>query len=136
MAERNEGRWSYWRKVLDDHRSSGMSIAEFCRQRELNQASFYDWRKKLASIETEKVSVTVDSGNVVSASRSTAAPVPSPLFVSLPVAGSDSRSSLASRASFEVELPNGIRVRVPSPFDASELTSLLQAVTRVAIDHA
>ena len=136
MRRRNEARWAYWRQVLDDHWSSGLSIAEFCRQRQLNQASFYDWRKKLASIETEKTSVAVDSGNVVSTSRSTAGPVSSSLFVSLPVADTESRSSPASRASFELELPNGIRVRVPAPFDVSELTSLLQTVTRFEIDHA
>ncbi len=137
MRRRNEARWVYWRKLLEEHRSSGLSIAEFCRQRQLNQASFYDWRKKLASIETEEVSSTVESESVVSVSKSsTAVPVSSPLFVSLPVADSESRSSLTSRASFEVELPNGIRVRVPSQFDVSELTSLLQTVTRFAIDHA
>lgn len=135
MRRRNAARWAYWRQVLADHRSSGLSIAEFCRQRQLNQASFYDWRKKLASIDTDEVSAAVDR-NVDSASRSIAAPVSSPLFVSLPIADSESRPSPASRSSFEVELPNGINIRVPSQFNASELTTLLQAITGIAIDHA
>jgi len=37
-----------WRDVIRRQRDSGLSIAQFCRQEGLAQASFDNWRKKLA----------------------------------------------------------------------------------------
>jgi len=43
------GRANVWREVIRRQQSSGLSIAKFCRQEGLAQASFYNWRKKLAA---------------------------------------------------------------------------------------
>ena len=140
MAGRNDSRWRYWKQVVGDQRSSGISIAEFCRQRKLNQASFYGWRKKLESMELEADSLTRDSRLANSAGAavkdSESAPMSSPLFVPVSVAKSQACSPVSNRADFEVRLPNGIDILVPSQFDASELASLLQTVTRIETDHA
>jgi len=40
-----------WRRVLDEHAVSGVSVSEFCRRGELNPSSFYRWRKKLGKAE-------------------------------------------------------------------------------------
>ena len=39
-----------WRELITEQSSSDLSIAEFCRQHGVSQASFYQWRKRL---ETE-----------------------------------------------------------------------------------
>lgn len=39
----------FWRFVLSEHSRSGRSVREFCRQEDVSEASFYQWRKKLAS---------------------------------------------------------------------------------------
>lgn len=112
---RNEERWEYWRRVLEEHRSSGESIAAFCRARKLSQASFYGWRHKIASSPT-------DDGSS-SSSR--------PLFVSVPLP-----DSVPPSGQFEVQLPNGIRVSVPPQFDMAVLASLLQTATGIENEHA
>jgi hypothetical protein len=40
-------RADYWREVIREQEASGLSIAGFCRQRGVGQASFYNWRAKL-----------------------------------------------------------------------------------------
>jgi len=50
MSLRNPGqRARVWRDVIRRQKISGLSIAHFCRQEGLAQASFYNWRKKLAA---------------------------------------------------------------------------------------
>ena len=112
---RNEERWQYWRRVLEEHGTSGLSIAAFCRERKMSQASFYGWRHKIESSPTES-----RSG---SSSR--------PLFVSVPLPDSGPPGG-----HFEVQLPNGIRVSVPPQFDGAVLASLLQAATGIENEHA
>ena len=119
---RNEERWHYWRRILEEHRSSGLSIAAFCRERKLSQASFYSWRHKIAS--PPAVNPATDSGSgSPSSSR--------PLFVSVPIS-----DSVPPVGHFDVQLPNGIRVSVPPQFDSSTLASLLQTATRIENEHA
>ena len=38
-----------WRELLESHLASELSVAEFCRREELSEASFYQWRKRLAA---------------------------------------------------------------------------------------
>jgi len=119
---RNEERWHYWRRILEEHRSSGLSIAAFCRERKLSQASFYSWRHKIASTPTEN-RVADGGSDAPSSSR--------PLFVSVPLP-----DAVPSVGHFEVQLPNGIRVSVPPQFDGATLTRLLQTATRIENEHA
>jgi hypothetical protein len=39
---------SRWRERVDGWRQSKVSVAEYCRQEQLSQASFFAWRKRLA----------------------------------------------------------------------------------------
>lgn len=36
-----------WRRVIAEQAGSGMSIAAYCRQRRVPEASFFAWRRKL-----------------------------------------------------------------------------------------
>lgn len=38
---------SRWRGLIQRWRRSSLSVAEFCRQQDLAQASFFQWRKRL-----------------------------------------------------------------------------------------
>ena len=40
-----------WRTIFATRRSSGLSVAEFCRSRSLNTSSFYRWRKILDDLD-------------------------------------------------------------------------------------
>ena len=46
-------RVEYWSQVLSEHSSSGQSVAEFCRQHQMSEASFYHWRKRLKGEASE-----------------------------------------------------------------------------------
>ena len=119
MAGRREERWQHWRGVISEYQSSSMTVAEFCRQRKVSEASFYAWRRKMSA-----ASSSADDA-------SPSPPTSTPLFVSLPLADSG-----AEAGHFEVRLPNGICVGVPPKFELSVLASLLQAVTAIESGHA
>jgi transposase-like protein len=36
-----------WRRIVQEHQSSGLSAAAFCRQRSISQPSFYAWKRRL-----------------------------------------------------------------------------------------
>jgi len=40
-----------WREAIADHQRSGESVRGFCRNRRLNESSFYYWRKSIRSRE-------------------------------------------------------------------------------------
>ena len=37
-----------WQVLVDQHRESGLSAMEFCKQQQLGYASFCNWRKRLS----------------------------------------------------------------------------------------
>jgi len=46
MANRNKSQESYWRGILKQQTSSGLSIAAFCHQNSITQTSYYAWQRK------------------------------------------------------------------------------------------
>jgi hypothetical protein len=38
----------YWRNLLAECKSSGLSIQDFCKQKGIVQSSFYNWKKRLS----------------------------------------------------------------------------------------
>ena len=47
MPRRKREREAYWRNVLTRQSKSGLSVATFCRQESIAQASFYSWRRTI-----------------------------------------------------------------------------------------
>ena len=41
-----------WRERIERHRASGLAIKRFCEQESVSSASFFAWRKRLASEPT------------------------------------------------------------------------------------
>ena len=37
-----------WQALINQHRNSGLSIEQFCRQHKLARSCFYKWRKRLS----------------------------------------------------------------------------------------
>lgn len=48
MSPGNAAQRERWRDVIRRQKDGGLSIAQFCRNEGIAQASFYHWRKKLA----------------------------------------------------------------------------------------
>lgn len=43
----------FWRRIMRQWRSSGLTIRDFCDQHQLNEPSFYYWRRTLAQRDAE-----------------------------------------------------------------------------------
>ena len=91
-----------WRGLLRQQAESGLSVAEFCRRRDVSEASFYQWRKRLRvePLTAEALSRPASAG----------------AFLPLSVVGT---------AGVEVELPCGAMVRIP----AGDQRTLEQVIT-------
>lgn len=47
-----------WRTVLKRFEASGLSVRSFCEREDLGQASFYQWRTRLAARPSREASAT------------------------------------------------------------------------------
>ena len=45
---RDSKKEAFWRRTLDQHRDSGLSVRAWCRKQGLKEAAFYWWRRQLA----------------------------------------------------------------------------------------
>jgi hypothetical protein len=90
----------FWRDLIDRWRASGQTVAAFCAAHRVSQATFYSWRKRLAT-----------PGPYTTAIVPTFAPV---RVVPDPTA--------------EVVLPGGLIVRVPVSADAAAVARLVTAL--------
>ena len=90
-----------WRAIFATRRSSGLSVAAFCRSRSLNMSSYYRWRKILD-----------DLGH---------APEPRPAQSFVPV-------RVVPDTIVELILPTGVQLRVPLAADAGQVARLVHAL--------
>ena len=51
--ERRSSKERFWRRMLRQWGSSGLSIRDFCAQRQISEASFYAWRRTIAERDAE-----------------------------------------------------------------------------------
>ena len=105
-----------WRKRWERFSGSSMTVAEFCRREGVSPATFYFWRRRLmqedASAERRaRTSPTRPGAAAWPGSRRGA-------FVEVGV---------ASLAVVELQLPNGVQIRVPADREAA-----LRAAIRAA----
>jgi len=110
-----------WRKRWERFEASSVTVAEFCRREGVSTAAFYQWRKRLRR-------------QSASAEKRTAASLPA-------TRGSGARPqgrsggfvelAVSSLAVVELDLPNGVRVRVPADREAA-LGAAIRAAGEVA----
>jgi transposase-like protein len=97
-----------WRKVVQRQNESGLSVAEFCRRKQIAPASFYQWRKRFQ----------LDAD----------APSADPLFTPVQVLG----AAGPNLAPVEIEFPCGVLLRLPS----GDTESLKQAIAALTAAHS
>jgi hypothetical protein len=107
---------AYWREHIRKQADSGLTIAEFCGRDGLSTASFHAWNRRLR---------LSDLAN----DRSTKTRPPAFLPVTLRIPDDSSTHSFA----IEADLPNGIRLRIPTA-DARLACQLVRAVVRARTD--
>jgi hypothetical protein len=94
----------FWRQMLKRWHASGLTVQTFCRQCQLSQASFYAWRRTLATRDAETVH-----------------------FAQVQVLADESSPSISPLplAPLELVLGNQRVLRIGTSFDAATLRRLL-----------
>ena len=92
-----------WRERCVRFSRASMTVAEFCRREEVSPAAFYRWRRRLA-----KRAEPSEKGTAEAAAA----------FVEL---------GWGAAAVVELELPNGVRVRVPAEREAAVAAAIRAA---------
>ena len=111
-----------WRERFARQAASGASVAEFCREEEVSEASYYGWRKRLAREVGAKRRGRSDARG--STDPRMRREEPEVHFIQLPL------STLPRPAAVEITLTNGALIRVPC--DGGEL---LERVLRMVFCH-
>lgn len=102
------GRHVVWRQRLERFAGWTGTVAEFCRREGVAQPTFYQWRKRL-QLAGEPATVDATKG-LAGARVAEEATRGRARFVEL---------SVAAAAAVEIELPNGVVVRVPADREAT-----------------
>jgi transposase len=90
----------FWRNLIDRWRASGQTVAAFCAAHRVSQATFYTWRKRLATSGPDTTT-------------------PAPTFAPVRVIPDPTA---------EVVLPTGLVIRVPVSADPAAVARLVAAL--------
>jgi transposase-like protein len=104
---RDSGKERAWRRWIDEQRLGGESVRAFCRGRDLNESSFYYWRREIALRDGETVGT-----------RKTMATLAPVVMI----------EELAGVAAIEIVLRDATTVRVPSGATREQLSVVLDAL--------
>ena len=97
-----------WRRIIEQQRNSGLSVARFCRAQGLADSSLFAWKRRLA--------------------REAAA---APAFIALTSAARDERlASDLSDGAIELHLGGGRHILLRPGFDGATLAAALLACPR------
>lgn len=115
-------RGGFWRGHITRCESLGVSIAAYCRERELCAASYHWWKRTLKKRDAR---VAAASGGMSPMPAVTNAPLP---FAEVTVVGPGAAPAGEENAAIEVTLAGGRRVGVRPGFDAATLAQVLRVV--------
>ena len=102
--KRSSNKERFWRRMVRQFRSSGLSVRVFCEEQGLSEPSFYGWRRTLAARDDAAV-------------RFVPVQVTPDLKPTTPADG--------SAGAVELVLDTGRRLRIGPGFDAATLTRRL-----------
>jgi len=108
---RDESKEVFWRKTLEQHRQSGLSIHEFCRREKLREPSFYSWRRELARRDAAHGASTPGRRKTV--------------FLPVRLATEAQPAPPNPSGRIEIELPGRRRVHVAPPINRQALADVL-----------
>ena len=104
-----------WQQHLDRQQASGLPARQYCLKHQISQAGFYYWKRVLRQRQQEQLSSLTPG-----ADQQTPACVP----VTLADLHASPQHTPADR--LEIELPGGVRLKVPGGFDEGTLRLVLE----------
>ena len=63
-----EERYAHWREVIGKQNTSGLSIAEYCRNQQIRSNDFYSWRRRIKKRQAVRQGFLELSPSVISSS--------------------------------------------------------------------
>jgi transposase len=102
INQRRSDKERFWRRMIRQWRSSGLSVRAFCAERELAVPSFYGWRRTIAQRDAEAFH-----------------------FVPVHVVPEEQPVTEDKGGGLELVLPRGRQLRIGPGFDAPTLQRLL-----------
>jgi transposase-like protein len=117
MKQRDRGKERLWRRLLQLWRRSGLTVRAFCAEHQINEPSFFAWRRTIADRDRQRAAARHD-GAAADERPSTRRPTFVPLQIVPAPAANPARP-------FEVVLNDQRVVRVPAGFDPASLRQLL-----------
>jgi transposase-like protein len=122
MSQARRANGDKGQQLIDDQRTSGDTVAAFCRDRQIGQASFFAWRRRLSSRQASPPL------RQASPPLRQASPPP-PRFVEvMPAVAADA----ADASAIEVRLRGGRRLLVRHGFDRELLVATIGVLERIA----
>lgn len=115
-AQRNLDLQQFWRQHLERWQALSISIRQYCREQTLSEASFYSWKRELKRRQAEEP----HPGGPTQCPSQAA----NPDFVPVVVTPVETRH--AGSGVLEIELPGGVRLKVPGGFDEATLRLVLE----------
>ena len=105
-----------WRRIVQQQKSSGLSVARFCRQRGIGESSLFAWKRRLA--REAEASATSESA--------------APAFVLVKPAGADDDRDAkgSSDGAIELHLGRDRHIVLRPGFDAPTLAVALAVLER------
>jgi hypothetical protein len=98
--------------VFDTHKSSGLTIKQFCKNEGVSEAAFYAWRKKL-SVKTPKPATC-------------SKPPPPESFIQVSMPKTEPRC-------LELRFESGHTLSIPSDIDSKMLNNILSALRQAKL---
>ncbi len=117
MTSRSAEKEAFWRLVVDEQKASELSVRAFCRQESVSEPSFYAWRKELQRRDQAQQDQAQQEGSLI----------PVNVVDQFDTTQCD-RAKSASPGHFEVETPNGFKLRFDQQLEAARLLDVLQVV--------
>jgi transposase-like protein len=113
-------REAFWRSVLDEYSSSGLTIRAFCRSKGISEPSFFAWRKKIQKRNgVPSRNVSANPGKLI------------PVDVVDSVRVGLTPDEMTPSPWLEIATPNGFTIRVPRNVDTQQLGGLLEVIAGV-----
>ncbi len=113
-------RLEHWAKVMQERRSSGLSIKAYCRQMGISGNTYYYWQRRLRSLAYEESGVGVTG--VGFAQVKVDEPIPE-------LVNSDKQSTVYDKEQSQLRIEvGGLRITVQSSYPVVELATLLRGL--------
>lgn len=137
LGDRSSEKEAFWKLAVDEWKTAGTTIREFCRSNGLKESAFYFWRRELAkraglpALSPTEGPVTEAEGRRTTRARknsdtSRASESPTAMFLPLTLRAHETAAAEGAESGSIEIVVGGHRLRVSPGFDEETLSRLLR----------